>query len=63
MNSAKKFLKCTQQKLGQRCQEAEIEIPLQTEVSIEEGFIHLVGLYMRKRSNSSCWIGTCSVEL
>lgn len=21
------------------------------------------GLYMRKRSNSSCWMGTCSVEL
>lgn len=25
--------------------------------------LHFAGLYMRKRSNSSCWIGACSVEL
>lgn len=36
---------------------------LKAEVETVEACLHLAGLYMRKRSNSSCWMGACSVEL
>lgn len=44
------------------------EATLKISISYERGeggqsCLHLAGLYKRKRSNSSCWMGSCSAEL